>query len=517
VNKNKRRAFEDIKANILSRITGWKAKLLSQAARTTLIKSVANATPVYTMSLFLPPKAIWLDIDSSLRKFWWGYPQEKKHCLSLLGWNKIYSPRCFGGLGLRQMEFLNKALLAKLGWSILNNADSLWIQSLMAKYLRYTDLLSVSIKPSDSWLWKGILKNRDIITRNACWVASSVSALNVWTSPWIPSLPGFKPSPNPNLTSLPHFSISDLILPGNRSWNIDLLSDLFTPLSVQAIKNIYLSPSPIPDRLVWTSSSSRLFSVKAAHESFSSLLAPSSTLLNPLDWTSLWSLKIQHRLKHFLWKVVWNILPTRSNIFKFSHTVTVDELSCPLCDGPIETLTHIFLDCPFARAVWRYCSWPINTATFANLPLHEWAKAVINPSTLLGIPINYVHDFQLTALITMDYIWMARNCLIHGGAYPDPHVCHKAIIGSIQKHSKAWADSQSSPLQWSPPPHGSFKVNFDVAVRPNFSVASAVLSSHNGWILAARTQQLPPSEASFGEASAALLAVRKLPLYSCGR
>jgi hypothetical protein len=168
VNKNKRRAFEDIKANILSRITGWKAKLLSQAARKTLIKSVANATPVYTMSLFLPPKAIWLDINSSLRKFWWVYPQEKKHCLSLLGWNKIYSPRCFGGLGLRQMEFLNKALLAKLGWSILNNADSLWIQSLMAKYLRYTYLLSVSIKPSDSWLWNDILKNRDIITRNAC-------------------------------------------------------------------------------------------------------------------------------------------------------------------------------------------------------------------------------------------------------------------------------------------------------------------------------------------------------------
>jgi hypothetical protein len=63
-----------------------------------------------------------------------------------------------------------------------------------------------------------------------------------------------------------------------------------------------------------------------------------------------------------------------------------------------------------------------------------------------------------------------------------------------------------------PPPHGSFKVNFDVAVRPNFSVASAILSSHNGWILAARTQQLPPS---FGEASAALLAVRLATSYSC--
>ncbi|GLT60898.1 hypothetical protein SLA2020_336390 [Shorea laevis] len=181
VNKNKKRAFEDIKASILNRINGWKAKLLSQAARTTLIKSVANATPVYTMSAFFLPKAIWLDIDSSLRKFWWGYPQEKKHCLSLMGWKNICKPICLGGLGLRQMEFLNKALLAKLGWSILNNLDSLWVRSLSAKYLRSVDFLSVSIKPSDSWIWKSIFKNKEIIQSNACWVISPDS-LNIWLS-----------------------------------------------------------------------------------------------------------------------------------------------------------------------------------------------------------------------------------------------------------------------------------------------------------------------------------------------
>jgi hypothetical protein len=50
----------DIKDRICSKITGWKAKLLSQAACTTLLKSMANANPTYLMSLFLIPKSFLL-------------------------------------------------------------------------------------------------------------------------------------------------------------------------------------------------------------------------------------------------------------------------------------------------------------------------------------------------------------------------------------------------------------------------------------------------------------------------
>jgi hypothetical protein len=53
---NKTVAFEDIKHRILDRISGWKSKLLSQAGKTTLIKSVANSIPTYSMSLFKFPK-----------------------------------------------------------------------------------------------------------------------------------------------------------------------------------------------------------------------------------------------------------------------------------------------------------------------------------------------------------------------------------------------------------------------------------------------------------------------------
>jgi hypothetical protein len=65
--------------------------------------------------------------------------------------------------------------------------------------------------------------------------------------------------------------------------------------------------------------------------------------LSPVDWQTLWGLKIQVRLKHLIWKITWNILPSRDNISIFVHYVDVNAWVCPFCKGPLETLNHIFL------------------------------------------------------------------------------------------------------------------------------------------------------------------------------
>jgi hypothetical protein len=56
--RKKTAVFMEIKDKIVAKISGWKARLLSQAARTTLLKSIANAIPSYIMSLFLLPKSL---------------------------------------------------------------------------------------------------------------------------------------------------------------------------------------------------------------------------------------------------------------------------------------------------------------------------------------------------------------------------------------------------------------------------------------------------------------------------
>jgi hypothetical protein len=209
--RNKSLAFEDLKSKILNRISGWKAKLLSQAARTTLIKTVANSIPSYAMSIFLLPKAFCLSLDSVFRKFWWGFPSEKKHNLTLLGWDKICSPKAVGGLGLRSMECQNISLVAKLGWKILINQDLLWVKALLPNICSKKASSTVDVSISASWLWKGILKCRAVVQKGACWAASIGTFINIWNDPWIPTLPNFKPIPHPSLPSLPNLTVSDLI------------------------------------------------------------------------------------------------------------------------------------------------------------------------------------------------------------------------------------------------------------------------------------------------------------------
>jgi hypothetical protein len=62
-------------------------------------------------------------------------------------------------------------------------------------------------------------------------------------------------------------------------------------------------------------------------------------------WQVLCGLKLQARLKHLLWKIAWDILPSRANIGRFVVSKVNNAWGCPFCRGPIETLNHIFLDC----------------------------------------------------------------------------------------------------------------------------------------------------------------------------
>ena len=168
----------------------------------------------------------------------------------------------------------------------------------------------------------------------ACMAVSSGQGINIWKAPWIPSIKLFKPSPNPNLVDLPDFEVMDLLNEGGRSWNVSLLTDLFDSNSVQHIQNIHLSQEVSSDRWTWAAFSKGLFSVRSAHELASQDLASRSSPLSPEDWSCPWGLKLQHRLKHLLWKMVWNILHVRASLARFVNSIDPDPWCCPFCKSP---------------------------------------------------------------------------------------------------------------------------------------------------------------------------------------
>ena len=94
------------------KLKGWKEKLLSQAGWEILIKAVIQAILTYAMSCFKLPKCLIKEIESRVRKFWWGYrgEQQKIHWVS---WEKMCHPKNEGGLGFHDLTIFNDSLLAK--------------------------------------------------------------------------------------------------------------------------------------------------------------------------------------------------------------------------------------------------------------------------------------------------------------------------------------------------------------------------------------------------------------------
>lgn len=81
-------------------------------------------------------------------------------------WDSICSPKACGGLGFRRMKDYNIALFPKLAWSIATNKDTLWVQLLKAKYLRWKSFLHDDITHFNaSWIWSDVIKCRFLILK----------------------------------------------------------------------------------------------------------------------------------------------------------------------------------------------------------------------------------------------------------------------------------------------------------------------------------------------------------------
>ena len=83
---------------------GWEAKLLSQAGREILIKSVAQALPSYTIACFKLPSTLCHEIEMMICRFFWGQQGDNRK-VHWVRWQDLCKPKSQGGMGLKSLPF----------------------------------------------------------------------------------------------------------------------------------------------------------------------------------------------------------------------------------------------------------------------------------------------------------------------------------------------------------------------------------------------------------------------------
>lgn len=94
-------------------------------------------------------------------------------------------PLIGGGLGIRPINIVNWAFIAKLLWKLLSEPDCLWTWVMKHKYFPKESALTIQVKPTDSFAWKA----RPSFFRglaDALLCLSSYSSLD-WTFVSVPS------------------------------------------------------------------------------------------------------------------------------------------------------------------------------------------------------------------------------------------------------------------------------------------------------------------------------------------
>ena len=90
--------FKELQERITKRVMGWKEKFISKAGREVLIKTIAQAIPIYSMSIFKIPKAVGDSINSTLAKYYRGQTKDEKK-IHWINWKKLCTQKEKGGMG----------------------------------------------------------------------------------------------------------------------------------------------------------------------------------------------------------------------------------------------------------------------------------------------------------------------------------------------------------------------------------------------------------------------------------
>lgn len=260
--RNKNMTFEGIKQRVWKKLQGWKSKLFSIGGREILIKAVAQANPVYTMSLFCLPVSLCQSLRSMIINFWWGAIGDERK-IHRCKWKLLCYPKSQGGMGFHDFISLNQALLAKQAWRILSNPQSLAASIYKAKYFPTCIFLEAPVGYNPSFVWRSLIWGRDLLRKGLRWRILNGQSVNAFKDPWLLRPHSFRPITYP-IQDQANLKVSDL-LDDNGAWNWNFIQSILWEVDVTEVKRITVGCGTGNDTLIWHYTPKGEYSVKSGY------------------------------------------------------------------------------------------------------------------------------------------------------------------------------------------------------------------------------------------------------------
>ncbi|XP_019091097.1 PREDICTED: uncharacterized protein LOC109128707 [Camelina sativa] len=179
--------FGSILERVSSRLSRWKSQVLSFTGRLTLTKVVLSSIPIHSILTIILPQATLACFDKVSRSFLWGSTPDKRK-QHLVAWDKVCLPKCEGGLGIRAAKDMNKALIAKMGWRLINDQDKLWARVVKSNYKvgHIQDTTWTGVKSNSPSTWRSVGAGlREVIGPGHSWVIGDGRIIRFWVNRWL--------------------------------------------------------------------------------------------------------------------------------------------------------------------------------------------------------------------------------------------------------------------------------------------------------------------------------------------
>ncbi|XP_056842856.1 uncharacterized protein LOC130507579 [Raphanus sativus] len=470
--RRKRDLFSSVVDRIKQKARGRSNRYLSAAGKLVLLQSVLSAIPSYSMSSFMLPVSLCKRIQSAVTRYWWDNDENSRK-MAWISWEHMAKPKAIGGLGFRDFQNFNISLLAKIGWRLLQNPNSLLARTLFGKYCSDSNVLSVSVTSSCSHGWRSILLGRDLLIKNLGWTIGNGTSVNVWSDPWLSLTSQLLPMGPPN-ESQKELTVSEFIDPVTRAWDIPKIRHVI-PEYEDKIMCIYPSLTGAPDKLIWLGTKSGEYSTKSGYF-FAVDDAENRELLQlqgPKWKSSVWNLSCAPKVKIFSWKALKGALPVGERLAQ--RQVPADP-RCKRC-GSSESIIHLLFQCRFAQQVWQLAPLATTLDVSGTLDLlASWDELC----SINCLPPAGVTSSALVPWVCWN-IWKARNKFVFEGHSASPEETLSTAIAlarewSLEVKKESAIGTKKTPQQVTAPPG-------TIVIRSDAAWSSVTRNAGLGWVV----------------------------------